>query len=61
MPVIRLGEKISTVNRGDLIEVWATDPGVLYDIPAWCKVHGHKVIEIYKKTNEIVLLIEKIG
>jgi TusA-related sulfurtransferase len=61
MPVIRLGEMIDKIDSGDLIEMVATDPGVLHDIPAWCKVHGHKVIEISEKTDEIILLVEKIG
>lgn len=61
MPVIRLGEMINAINNGDLIEMIATDPGVLHDIPAWCKVHGHKVVEIHEKTDEIILLVEKIG
>jgi len=59
MPVIRLGEAIEQIEVGDTIQVIATDPGVLHDIPAWCKVHGHKVLEIDEKTDEIVLLVEK--
>ncbi|SMM98611.1 FIG01199485: hypothetical protein [uncultured Candidatus Thioglobus sp.] len=61
MPVIRLGEMIEKLNVGDTIQMFATDPGVLHDIPAWCKVHGHKVLEIEEKTDEIILLVEKIG
>ncbi len=61
MPVIRLGEMIDAVDTGDTIEMLATDPGVLHDIPAWCKVHGHKVLEINEKNDEIILLVEKIG
>jgi len=52
MPVIRLGEMIDKVDSGDLIEMVATDR---------CKVHGHKVIEISEETDEIILLVEKIG
>ena len=44
MPVIRLGEIIEKVAIGDTIEMLATDPGVLHDIPAWCNVHGHIVL-----------------
>lgn len=61
MPVIRLGEVIAKINVGDKIEMLATDPGVLHDIPAWCKVHGHKVLAVQEKTDEIILLVEKIG
>jgi TusA-related sulfurtransferase len=42
MPVIRLWEMIEKIEIGDTIQIIATDPGVLHDIPAWCKVHGHK-------------------
>ncbi len=61
MPVIRLGEMIGKVDTGDTIEMLATDRGVLHDIPAWCKVHGHKVREIKEKTDEIIIIVEKIG
>ncbi|CAC9596199.1 FIG01199485: hypothetical protein [Bathymodiolus heckerae thiotrophic gill symbiont] len=61
MPVIRLGELIEKIAVGDTIEMLASDPGVLHDIPAWCKVHGHKVLNIEEKTDEIVLIVEKIG
>jgi len=61
MPVIRLGEMIEKIETGDTIEMLATDPGVLHDIPAWCKVHGHKVLNIKENSAEIVILVEKIG
>jgi len=61
MPVIRLGEMIEKIETGDTIEMLATDPGVLHDIPAWCKVHGHKVLEIQENSDEITLIVEKIG
>jgi tRNA 2-thiouridine synthesizing protein A len=46
MPVIRLGEMIEKIDIGDTIQIIATDPGVLHDIPAWCKVHGHIDIDV---------------
>jgi TusA-related sulfurtransferase len=56
-----LGLRDLCINRnkieiGDTIQIIATDPGVLHDIPAWCKVHGHKVLACDEKTDEIVLL-----
>ncbi|WP_428087360.1 sulfurtransferase TusA family protein [Candidatus Thioglobus sp.] len=61
MPVIRLGEMINKAAVGDTIEMLATDPGVLHDIPAWCKVHGHNVLEIQENSDDITILVEKIG
>lgn len=61
MPVIRLSETINKIAVGDTVKITATDPGVLHDIPAWCKIHGHKVLGIDEKPNKIILLVKKIG
>jgi tRNA 2-thiouridine synthesizing protein A len=59
LPVIRVQNKLKELQSGDVLEVFCTDPGVLHDIPAWCRVHGHEIIEIEKKANEIVAIIKK--
>ncbi|MBI4356839.1 MAG: sulfurtransferase TusA family protein [Gammaproteobacteria bacterium] len=46
LPVIRLAETISTCQPKDEIEMLCNDPGVLQDIPAWCRVHGHRITAI---------------
>lgn len=45
MPVIRLQQAVEQVSAGECVAVLATDPGVLHDIPAWCRVNGHHVLE----------------
>ena len=45
LPVIRTQDRIRTLRRGDTLEVVASDPGTLHDIPAWCRVHGHVLID----------------
>lgn len=42
MPVIRAQAAVRTMRKGQLLEVRATDPGALHDIPAWCRVQGHE-------------------
>lgn len=59
LPVIRVQSKIKELQTGDTLEVTCTDPGVLHDIPAWCRVHGHEVVEMEKKFNEILVIIKK--
>ena len=62
MPVIRVQEKIATLNVGDVLEVFATDPGTQYDIPAWCDVHGHKLVSIEQTEDaQIKLTIQVQG
>ena len=60
MPVIRTQEAIETLNNGDQVQVECTDPGVLYDIPAWAKVHGHKLIETHEQDYEYIVVIEVV-
>ncbi|MCY4655532.1 MAG: sulfurtransferase TusA family protein [Gammaproteobacteria bacterium] len=42
-PVIRIQNYVRGVESGTLIRLLATDPGVLEDIPAWCRIHGHQI------------------
>ncbi|MBE0510917.1 MAG: sulfurtransferase TusA family protein [Chromatiales bacterium] len=58
MPVIRVQNKVAELHPGETIEVVCTDPGVLNDIPAWCRINGHKVLDTCQDGNEITLLIE---
>lgn len=58
LPVIRTQNAIKGLNTGDVLEVSATDPGVLQDIPAWCRINGHRVVEARREGAEIRVIIE---
>ena len=58
MPVIRTQDKVDTLQQGDKLKVICTDPGALNDIPAWCRINGHKVLEATQTDDEVILLIE---
>jgi len=61
MPVIKvqqLVEELGEKAAGDKISVVCTDPGVLYDIPAWAKVHGHKLIATQDEDYEYIVIIQ---
>lgn len=53
MPVIRTQDAVAGSNPGDEVQVVCTDPGAVYDIPAWCRVHGHTVRRIARLDREI--------
>ena len=57
MPVIRAQDAVVKLQPGDTEQVLCTDPGVVHDIPAWCRVHGHEVFEINEQGYEIVIHI----
>lgn len=58
MPVIKTQNAIKKLSTGDILLVSATDPGVKQDIPAWCRINGHKVLSIEERNNELLLRIE---
>ena len=53
LPVIRTQQCIESLDEGALVDVLATDPGTLHDVPAWCRVHGHEVVEMHRDGREI--------
>jgi len=55
LPVIRTQDCVATLQPGDTVQVLCTDPGVVHDIPAWCRVHGHEVCAIEERDNEIII------
>lgn len=57
MPVIKLQSLANTLAKGSQIELRATDPGTQYDIPTWCKIHGHKVINQQQEDDLFIFLI----
>ncbi|MFQ5468678.1 MAG: sulfurtransferase TusA family protein [Gammaproteobacteria bacterium] len=58
LPVIRTQNRIKNLHNHDILHVLCTDPGTLNDIPAWCRIHGHRVIETKEHDNEITIIIE---
>lgn len=58
MPVIRTQDRIKELNDGDQLTVICTDPGALNDIPAWCRINGHTVIDTQQTDDEVIIIIE---
>lgn len=55
MPVIRTQDRVAELKPGDELTILATDPGTLHDVPAWCRVHGHTLLETQTEGREIVV------
>jgi tRNA 2-thiouridine synthesizing protein A len=57
MPVIRTQDTVRHLKEGDTLEVISTDRGALNDIPAWCRINGHRVLESRQQDNEVIIRI----
>ena len=58
MPVIRTQDAIANYVAGDRVRVFGTDPGMKQDIPAWCRINGHSIVEIIDHPDDIEIVIE---
>ena len=58
MPVIRTQDKVNTLQLGDTLKVVCTDPGALNDIPAWCRINGHRIVSTGREDDEVIIVIE---
>ncbi len=59
MPVIRLQDCVNQQKPGTRVEITCSDPGVMNDIPTWCRINGHQVIATQERNHEYTLLVEK--
>ena len=57
MPVIKTQNKVRALQTGDCLRVISTDPGSLNDIPAWCRINGHEVLETGEEGYEVYVLL----
>ncbi len=59
MPVIRLQNSLLSIEAGEKVKITCTDPGVLYDIPTWCRINGHQIVTSDENDDEYVFVVEK--
>lgn len=57
MPVIKTQNRVRELNPGDVLTVVCTDPGALSDIPAWCRINGHTVLDTRESDHEVVITL----
>lgn len=58
IPVIRTQNQAKKLAPGDILEVLCTDPGAVNDIPAWCRINGHTVVNTVTSNDEIIITVE---
>jgi len=60
MPVIRVQDRVAEMQAGDELEAVCTDPGALNDIPAWCRINGHGVVET-RSEDDLHFITVRVG
>ncbi|KRB44962.1 MULTISPECIES: sulfurtransferase TusA family protein [unclassified Terrabacter] len=60
LPVIRLARLVR--DRPDLasVTVLATDPAAAHDVPAWCRMRGHRFVGARDEGDHTAYLVEVV-
>ena len=59
LPVVKMAKAIKEVQIGDTIEAFATDPGVMADIPAWCRTTGNELVALEKVDKQFHFVVRR--
>ncbi len=58
-PIVQVYKRMEEMERGDVLDVTATDPGFKSDIGVWCKKTGNTLIESGKRDKVFFAIIKK--
>ncbi|AEE94574.1 response regulator SirA [Acidianus infernus] len=58
-PVLETAKAIKTINVGEVLEVYATDPAAKSDLEAWARRTGHQIIDMKQENGVLRVLIKR--
>jgi tRNA 2-thiouridine synthesizing protein A len=60
MPVVKMAKAIKEVEVGQVLDAYATDPGVMADMPAWCRTTGNELVTIEKQDKQFHFIVRRL-
>lgn len=60
MPIVKIGQEISTIEIGQVIHAITTDPGSFSDFPAWAQSTGNEILKSEQKGEEISFWVKRL-
>ena len=59
-PLVGLARALKDAERGDLLELLATDPGSRSDVPSWSKLTGNELLEATEEDGHYRYVVRKV-
>ena len=59
MPIVKMSKAIKEINVGETLEAFATDPGVMADVPAWCRSTGNELVTLEKLDKQFRFVVRR--
>ena len=60
MPIVKMAKTIKEIEVGQTFEAIATDPGVMADVPAWCRSTGNELVSLNKVEKEFHFVVRRL-
>lgn len=60
LPVIRLAQAVKENPDAGRVVVLATDPAAAHDIPAWCRMRSHRLVERREEGDHTAYVVEVV-
>jgi tRNA 2-thiouridine synthesizing protein A len=60
MPIIKTKKQMEQMRVGQVLEVLATDEGIIKDMPAWCGMTGQEFLGAEREGDMIKVYVKKI-
>ncbi|MEB2792535.1 MAG: sulfurtransferase TusA family protein [Caldisphaeraceae archaeon] len=57
-PITNLTKAYRNAKNGDILEIWATDPGFKSDIKAWVERTKNELLDLKEEQDKIVAVIK---
>jgi len=59
MPIAHTANKLKELEKGQVLEILADDPGIEEDMPAWCKTTGNELLGIEEEKGQYRIYVRK--
>lgn len=59
MPVIELSKAVEQLELGEQIMLLATDPAARVDVPVWCRMKRHRLLEVDDTDGVYCFVVER--
>jgi tRNA 2-thiouridine synthesizing protein A len=60
LPVVKVSQRIKTMQIGQILVAETTDPGAHADFPAWAKTSGNEIVKVDKDESASRFFIKKL-
>lgn len=59
-PLVSLHKALKDAQRGDLLELLATDPGSRSDVPSWSRLSGNELVDATEADGVFRYIVRKV-